>query len=241
VDDVLLDLSAGTGYNVLDFFLAAQQPILVVVPEPTAIDNAYQFLKAAFFRSLASATKNKSVRAAIERALEPRGEGGPGSPRELIAGVMAHDPLSGLALEERALAFCPWILVNEVSTREQRNVTARLDLAVASNRRGGANGSANGARKAASVVAKTPDLPGPDAYLRHCREQLALGPPELYARTRIRSLSSVENERFEDLPSGFYVRGFVLQYARALGIQEAGAITSSFLERYRQARAGARG
>jgi flagellar biosynthesis protein FlhG len=333
VDDVLLDLSAGTGCNVLDFFLAAHQPILVVVPEPTAIDNAYQFLKAAFFRYLASATKNKSVRAAIERVLEPCDERGPRSPRELIAGVAALDPLSGQVLEERALAFCPWILVNQVSTREQRNVgeqmreacrsqlgaevrvlgalehdesvpiavraqkpvmqifptsefaleldglavklvdplrpklagkvakspvaahrtgraaqascepagnlTAGLDRAVAPTRRGRANRSANGARKAASVVARAPDLSKPGAYLRHCREQLALGLPELYARTRIRSLSSIENERFEDLPSEFYVRGFVLQYAQALGIQEAEAITSSFLERYRQARARA--
>ncbi|HEY1101659.1 MAG TPA: P-loop NTPase, partial [Myxococcota bacterium] len=52
-DVVVLDLGAGTSFNTLDFFLIAHLGVLVVLPEPTSIENAYRFLKAAFFRRLA--------------------------------------------------------------------------------------------------------------------------------------------------------------------------------------------
>ncbi len=49
-DYILLDLGAGTSFNILDFFLFADHGILVVLPEPTAIENAYRFIKSAFYR-----------------------------------------------------------------------------------------------------------------------------------------------------------------------------------------------
>ncbi len=52
VDFVILDLGAGTAFNVLDFFLAADLGLCVLLPEPTSIENAYRFIKAAFFRRL---------------------------------------------------------------------------------------------------------------------------------------------------------------------------------------------
>ena len=52
VDYVLLDLGAGTAFNVLDFFLVADTGIVVMLPEPTSIENAYRFIKSAFFRRL---------------------------------------------------------------------------------------------------------------------------------------------------------------------------------------------
>ena len=51
-DYIILDLGAGTSYNTLDFFLAADVGILVVLPEPTSIENAYRFIKSAFYRKL---------------------------------------------------------------------------------------------------------------------------------------------------------------------------------------------
>ena len=81
------------------------------------------------------------------------------------------------------------------------------------------------------------DLRRPGASLRGRREQLHLELNEIYRRTRIRHLEHIESERFDRLPPEVYVRGYVVQYARALGIREAEALASSFVERYRQARA----
>lgn len=50
VDVVVLDLGAGTHHHTMDFFTLAQVGVLVVLPEPTSIENAYVFLKAALWR-----------------------------------------------------------------------------------------------------------------------------------------------------------------------------------------------
>jgi hypothetical protein len=47
VPHVVLDLGAGSSFDALDFFLSAQRGVLVVTPQPTAIENAYHFLGAA--------------------------------------------------------------------------------------------------------------------------------------------------------------------------------------------------
>ena len=85
-DHVLIDVSAGSAYNALDFFLAADRQILVVVPEPTSVDNAYHFLKAAFFRSLGQAVRRLPVRAAVVEVLERGARRRARSPLDLIDG-----------------------------------------------------------------------------------------------------------------------------------------------------------
>ena len=56
-DYVILDLGAGTHVNTLDFFIFSHAGIVVVVPEPTSIENAYVFLKSVLFRKLQSVIK----------------------------------------------------------------------------------------------------------------------------------------------------------------------------------------
>jgi flagellar biosynthesis protein FlhG len=51
-DYVLIDLPAGTSRYALDLFLAADVGVLVLVPEPPAIELGYRFLRAAFARRL---------------------------------------------------------------------------------------------------------------------------------------------------------------------------------------------
>ena len=51
-DYILLDLGAGTSYNIIDFFLISNTGLLVTTPETTAILSAYAFLKTTMFRML---------------------------------------------------------------------------------------------------------------------------------------------------------------------------------------------
>ena len=51
-DHVILDLGPGTAFNSLDFFISAGRPVLVLTPEPTAIENGYYFLKSCILRVL---------------------------------------------------------------------------------------------------------------------------------------------------------------------------------------------
>ena len=49
---VLIDLGTGSAFNTLDLFLTASPGVLVVTPEPTAVENAYLFLKSCALRVL---------------------------------------------------------------------------------------------------------------------------------------------------------------------------------------------
>ncbi|MBN2357471.1 hypothetical protein JXO59_15265 [candidate division KSB1 bacterium] len=51
-DYILLDIGAGTAFNELDFFIQAGMGIVVITPEPLAIQNGYNFIKICLFRYL---------------------------------------------------------------------------------------------------------------------------------------------------------------------------------------------
>jgi flagellar biosynthesis protein FlhG len=71
-DVAILDLGAGTHYNVVDFFLQAHHGILVIVPEPTSVENAYRFLKAAFLRRVRSVDASFGIRDLIQEVTRAR-------------------------------------------------------------------------------------------------------------------------------------------------------------------------
>ncbi len=112
-DAVILDLGAGTHYNVVDFFLLADHGVLVVVPEPTSVENAYRFLKAAFLRRVKSADATPGVR---ELLLEVTRSGGQRAlmPAEVIRAVTERDADAGAALERALASFKPLLVVNQV-------------------------------------------------------------------------------------------------------------------------------
>lgn len=122
VEVVLLDLGAGSSLPVLDFFLAARRSFVVVVPEPTSVENTYQFLRAAFFRKLRRATPRDRVQAVVAEVMAARGERGLRSPRELVAAAAARDPEVGAALAREVQSFRPGVVVNQARTEEQRRL-----------------------------------------------------------------------------------------------------------------------
>ncbi len=74
-DHVVLDLGAGTGFNTLDFFLAAQRQIVVMTPQPVAIQNAYAFLRNAVYRTLSRLTSRRpSLGDLVKTAMDPKND-----------------------------------------------------------------------------------------------------------------------------------------------------------------------
>ncbi|MEX1312508.1 MAG: P-loop NTPase [Candidatus Sulfomarinibacteraceae bacterium] len=129
VDHVFLDLGAGTAFNVLDFFLVARKGVLVVVPEATSVENAYFFIKAAYFRKLKRAQPRARVKAAIEEVMKSDARRLVRTPRDLMAQVMAVDTEAGAALMEEASTFSPTIIVNRVERTEQSRLGAEMGSA----------------------------------------------------------------------------------------------------------------
>jgi len=74
-DYVVIDLGAGTSFNVLDFFLAAHEKIMVLTPEPTSIQNAYIFVRNAVYRRLSRLfSKNPSFQTLVKIAMDPKNQ-----------------------------------------------------------------------------------------------------------------------------------------------------------------------
>ncbi len=128
-DHVILDLGAGSSFNVLDFFLAARHGLLVVVPEPTSVENAYHFLKAAFFRKLKRVEPRDRVRTAVGLAMAKRGTNAIRSPLDLINLVASFDPLAGDALMAEAELFEPSLVINRVSRPAHRQLGEDMSIA----------------------------------------------------------------------------------------------------------------
>ncbi len=61
-DYILIDLGGGLNFNTIDVFLLADKMIVITVPEITAIDNLFQFVKNAYFRKLNFLFKNYKLK-----------------------------------------------------------------------------------------------------------------------------------------------------------------------------------
>lgn len=111
---IVLDLGGGTTSNTLDFFLLADKGVLVVMPEPTSIENAYRFVKSALYRKLRGITTDIRIRAVIEKAMDKKNDLGVRSPVELVEYIARMDPRASMALEDALTQFRPRIVVNQV-------------------------------------------------------------------------------------------------------------------------------
>lgn len=111
-DIVIVDLGAGSSFNVIDFFLAADEPLIVTAPVPTAIENAYHFLRAGFFRRLRQATANAHATALAERALANKLKYDIRTPRDLIRYIRTQMPHSGEQIAQEMATLRPKVILN---------------------------------------------------------------------------------------------------------------------------------
>ncbi len=119
VDYVVLDLGAGTHTNVLDFFLVSDHGVLVLVPEPTAVENAYRFVKAAFWRRMRNVAQVYGYDPLIRAVTEGRTFK---SPVELVASLGERDPEAGANLARHLAAFRPRLVVNQARTEQDADI-----------------------------------------------------------------------------------------------------------------------
>lgn len=129
-DHVVLDLGAGSSFNVLDFFLAAEHGVVVVVPEATSVENAYQFLKAAYFRKMRRAQPRERVKEAITAAMAHLEALDIRSPRELLQRISETDPVAAAGLLREARGFNPAIVINRAHRPENRQLGVDMALAL---------------------------------------------------------------------------------------------------------------
>jgi flagellar biosynthesis protein FlhG len=127
-DIVLLDLGAGAHASVLDYFLVSDDGILVLQPEPTSVENAYSFLRAAFYRRMRLAMVGHGVRQLVTLAMDQRNERGIRTPLDLLREIEATDTSEARRFVETMRVFRPRVVVNGARTAED----VKLGFAVTS-------------------------------------------------------------------------------------------------------------
>ncbi len=117
-DVVVVDCGAGSHAAVIDYFLIGDDSLLVVHPEPTSIENAYSFLRAAFYRRMQLAMLSESVRDRISECMDQRNERGIRTPHDLLREVQSMDSGDAQRFVEAMRSLKPLIVVNEVASAE---------------------------------------------------------------------------------------------------------------------------
>jgi len=128
-DYIFIDLGAGSSFNVLDFFIAAHNGLMVVTPTPTSIENTYHFLRAAYFRKLRHVIRDLKVEALVDSSLDDKEKSGIRSPRDLVAELRRRDPSAGEEIDRAMMSFSPGLIVNQVQRHQDRNLGKEMALA----------------------------------------------------------------------------------------------------------------
>jgi flagellar biosynthesis protein FlhG len=118
-DFVFIDLGAGTHAAVMDYFMIGEDGVVVIAPEPTSVENAYSFIRAAFYRRLRLAMVSHDVRKIVTMAMDQRNERGIRTPLDLLREIQSLDSAEGARFVETMRAFRPRLVINGVRTAEE--------------------------------------------------------------------------------------------------------------------------
>ncbi len=117
-DYILFDLGAGTAFNTIDFFITADKGILVVLPEPTSIENTYRFIKSVFYRRLKMVEGVSEIQEMIDESMNAKlSLGGTTSPSDLLRRISEINPEVGLRAKMEMAHFRPNLIINQVRSQ----------------------------------------------------------------------------------------------------------------------------
>lgn len=128
---IIVDLGAGSSYNVLDFFAISGEGIVVLVPEPAAIQNAYIFLKSFVYRRLQRLfADNPSMTELIRDATDSRSPRAVKSFSDLCGRISSEDRGAAAAALSEVKAFRPRVVLNMAASKDDLKVVEAFRAAV---------------------------------------------------------------------------------------------------------------
>lgn len=115
-DNILIDLGSGTHINTLDTFMLADRMIVVTIPEVTAIENMYQFIKSVYFRKLKFIFKTYHLNTLIQETWKDRASLNIRSLKDLILHIRQNSDHLSEIFEREMSGFVVHIILNQVRT-----------------------------------------------------------------------------------------------------------------------------
>lgn len=118
-DYVLIDLSAGTSFNTIDFFSISDTGIFVTSPEPTSIENIYRLIRSVYVRKIRQMLKIYRFRVLVQEAEAQNQDAIINNPEFLLAVLKNMEPEEGMMVEDTLQSFQFKLVLNQV--RKQDN------------------------------------------------------------------------------------------------------------------------
>lgn len=129
-DHVILDLGAGTGFNTLDFFLSAHRQIVVMTPQPVAIQNAYAFVRNAVYRILSRLTNRRpSLGRLVKSAMDPKNDMQVRTVEALLDRVAQNgNPADAAEMATHLKRVCPTLITNMAREPRDKNASRIIQM-----------------------------------------------------------------------------------------------------------------
>jgi len=129
-DYVVLDLGAGTSYNVLDFFLTAEKKVVVITAQPASIQNAYAFIRNTVYRRLNQlASQKSSLQAIIKTAMDTNNELKVRTISELLQIIQELNGKEAMtALQEEIRKIQPFLITNMTHTNRDKRASGVIQM-----------------------------------------------------------------------------------------------------------------
>jgi flagellar biosynthesis protein FlhG len=121
-DFILFDLGAGTTFNTLDFFISSHSGILVVLPEPTSIENTYRFIKSVYYRRLKMIEDLLDIQPLINQAMNAKISSPNSTPTDLVKKIIDLNPEMGMKLKNEISKFRPKLIMNQVRSQSDIDI-----------------------------------------------------------------------------------------------------------------------
>jgi flagellar biosynthesis protein FlhG len=128
---VVFDMGVGTGRDVVDAYLAADMGLFVTLPEPSALENTYQFFRAAFARFVRERAKNAGEHEVLQKHLRALGTAPP--PLDLYREMARQRAPAADVVREAMEEFRPYLVINQ--TRLRADLQLGFDMQSAGRRR----------------------------------------------------------------------------------------------------------
>ena len=129
-DHVVLDLGAGNGFNTLDFFLSAHRQIVVMTPQPVAIQNAYAFVRNAVYRALSRLTTRRPALGELVKAtMDPKNDMQVRTVRTLLDRVAENgEPSDAAEMATRLNRIRPILITNMAREPRDKNASRIIQM-----------------------------------------------------------------------------------------------------------------
>jgi flagellar biosynthesis protein FlhG len=126
-DFTILDLSAGTHTSTLDFFLMAHRHIVALTPDPTSIENAYRFMKAAYFRRVKRFERQLQLESVVENLMSHPDENNIKYPSDLLRAIMRAEPGRGKELSDIMGRIAFEVVINQTRGSKEVHIGSSIE------------------------------------------------------------------------------------------------------------------